>query len=106
MIVDFTLASSESNCGRPRVVVDGFDERDMDVRRLRAVLMEAEGAMGSLGAEVRELELRLRLCLCGAPLGLLSAGGVMAETEKNRDRRNSDGVWFALLEWHFSLWAL
>lgn len=53
--------------------------------------MEVEGTMGSL-PELRELELRLRLCLCGKPLELLSAAELMVETEKKRDRRNSEGV--------------
>lgn len=94
----FGSASSEPNCGRPRVVVDGFDSirweagRDVDVRLLRAVLMEIEGAIGDLPAELRELETRECLCLWNGPLKLLSTGGVIVETAKNRDRRNSEGV--------------
>lgn len=95
----FGSASSESNCGRPRVVIDGFNstrwetERDIDVLLLRAVLMETDGAIGDLPAELRELETRLCLCLCDEPFKLLlSAGGVIVETAKNKDRRNSEGV--------------
>ena len=80
-------------------MIDGFSsigweaERDTDVRLLRAVPMEIEGAMGDLPAELRELETRLCLCLCAEPLKLLlSAGGVLVEAVKNRDRINSEGV--------------
>lgn len=91
-------ASSESDCDRPRVVIDGFDstgwevERDIEVRLLRTVLMEVEGAIGDLPTELCELETRLRLGLCDEPHKLLSVIGVVVELAKKRDRRNSDGV--------------
>lgn len=67
------------------------------------MLIEVEVAIGDFPTELRELETRLCLCLCDEPLRLLSVGGVMVETAKNSDRRNSEGVLFALLEWHFSV---